>query len=215
MLSLFLNIFISGQASCLEGFFLLCYSINPSLTGRLIYHHTPLFERETGWLEMEETLEKILETYKKNEGNIITILQDIEETFGYIPEEAVNWFSKKLDIPASRFYGIATFYAQFHLKPRGKNIITVCRGTACHVKGSERLINRLLIELDIPPDKDTTNDLKITVEKVNCVGACGIAPVVLINKKVYNKMTADKLVKEVKTLESKKKTDNNDHDEGR
>src|SRR4030043_2078097 len=131
---------------------------------------------------MKETLEKILNAYVANEGNIITILQDVEKAFGYIPEEAVNWFSKELDIPASRFFGAATFYSQFHLKPRGKNVITVCRGTACHVKGSERFINRLLIELDIPPEEDTTPDFKFTVEKVNCIGACGIAPVTILNK---------------------------------
>jgi NADH:ubiquinone oxidoreductase subunit E len=147
---------------------------------------------------MEETLEQILADYRQNEGNIITILQSVEEAFGYIPEEAVNWFSKKLDIPASRFYGIATFYAQFHLKPRGKNIITVCRGTACHVKGSERLLNRVFIELDIPPGEDTSNDLKYTVEKVNCVGACGIAPVVIFNKEVHGKMTLAKLMRDLK-----------------
>jgi NADH:ubiquinone oxidoreductase subunit E len=147
---------------------------------------------------MEKALEKILSNYRNNEGNIITILQDVEETFGYIPEEAVNWFSKKLDIPASRFYGIATFYAQFHLKPRGRNIITVCRGTACHVKGSERLLNRVFIELDIPAGEDTSDDLKFTVEKVNCVGACGIAPVVIFNKEVHGKMTLDKLMRDLK-----------------
>jgi NADH:ubiquinone oxidoreductase subunit E len=149
---------------------------------------------------MEDTLEQILADYRQNEGNIITILQCVEEAFGYIPEEAVNWFSKKLDIPASRFYGIATFYAQFHLKPRGKNVITVCRGTACHVKGSERLLNRVFIELDIPAGEDTSNDLKFTVEKVNCVGACGIAPVVIFNKEVHGKMTLDKLMRDLKRL---------------
>lgn len=149
---------------------------------------------------MEETLEKILYNYKKTEGNIITILQDIEKNFGYIPEEIVTWFSKKLDIPASRFFGTATFYSQFHLKPRGKNVVTVCRGTACHVKGSERLINRLLMELDIPPDEDTTADLKFTVEKVNCVGACGISPVTILNQEVHGKMTLDKLMKEIKKI---------------
>ena len=153
---------------------------------------------------MEEAFEKILTNYLNNEGNIITILQDVEETFGYIPEEAVNWFSKKLDIPASRFYGIATFYAQFHLKPRGKNVITVCRGTACHVKGSERLLNKLLIELNIPPGKDITDDLKFTVEKVNCVGACGIAPVIILNKEVHGKMTFDKLMKDMRRLSKSK-----------
>ena len=90
---------------------------------------------------MKKTLEKILKDTGENEGNLISILQDIENAFGYIPEEAVNWFASRLDINPSRFYGIATFYAQFHLKPRGKNIITACCGTACHVKGSERLID--------------------------------------------------------------------------
>ena len=151
---------------------------------------------------MEETLRKILKHYKENDGNIITILQDVEHHFGYIPEDAVTWFSKQLDIPASRFFGTATFYSQFHLKPRGKHIITVCRGTACHVKGSERLINRLSLELDIPPDDDTTADHRFTVEKVNCIGACGIAPVTIVNHEIHGKVTLDKLMKEVKKLKT-------------
>ena len=152
---------------------------------------------------MEEILQKILGEYRKNEGNIISILQDIEKTFGFIPEESVTWFSKKLDIPASRFFGTATFYSQFHLKPRGKNIITVCRGTACHVKGSEKLLNRLFLELDIPPDEETSTDSKFTIEKVNCIGACGIAPVTILNKEVLGKMTLDKLMKEVKKIKAR------------
>jgi len=152
---------------------------------------------------MEETLQKILVEYRKNEGNIISILQDIEKAFGFIPEEAVTWFSKKLDIPASRFFGTATFYSQFHLKPRGRHIITVCRGTACHVKGSEKLLNRLFIELDIPPDEETSTDSKFTIEKVNCIGACGIAPVTILNKEVLGKMTLDKLMKEVKKIKAR------------
>lgn len=147
---------------------------------------------------MEEILEKILKNHIKGECNIISLLQEVQEAFGYIPEKAVLWFSKKLDIPASRFYGVATFYTQFHLKPRGENVVTVCRGTACHVKGSERLLNRLLLDLGIPPGEDTTDDLKFTVEKVNCVGACGIAPVIILNKKVHGKMTLDKLTKDIK-----------------
>jgi NADH:ubiquinone oxidoreductase subunit E len=149
---------------------------------------------------MKETLAEIFRNYEKNEGNVITILQDIEAHFGYIPEEAINLIAKKLDIPASRFFGTATFYSQFHLKPRGKNIITVCRGTACHVKGSEKLINRLSLELDVPQGDDTTSDCKFTIEKVNCIGACGIAPVTVVNHTVHGKMTLDKLMKEIKKL---------------
>jgi len=159
---------------------------------------------------MEAALEKILKTYREKEGNIISILQDIEETLGYIPEDAVTWFSKKLDIPASRFYGIATFYAQFHLKPPGKNLIIVCRGTACHVKGSDRLISGLRRTFNLPEGEDTTADRKFTIERVACVGTCGMAPVALINKKVHGKMTANKLIKEIKILEGKKTGNNNE-----
>jgi NADH:ubiquinone oxidoreductase subunit E len=151
---------------------------------------------------MEEQLERILGRFRENEGNLISILQDIESEFGYLREDAIYWFSEQLDVPPAKFYGIATFYAQFHLKPKGKNVITACCGTACHVKGSERLINSLLKELAIPAGEDTSEDLKFTVEKVNCVGACSIAPVVIINKTVHGKMTSDHLMKEMNTLKA-------------
>ncbi len=154
---------------------------------------------------MDDKLEGILTRYRENEGNLISILQDIESEFGYLPENAINWFSERLDVPPAKFYGVATFYAQFHLKPRGKNVITACCGTACHVKGSERLINSLVKELAIPEGEETSEDLKFTVEKVNCVGACSIAPVIIINKTVHGKMTPDKLVKEMKTLKEGKR----------
>lgn len=152
---------------------------------------------------MEKVLEKLYEEFTKNDGNIISLLQDLQEECGYIPEDAVYWLSRKLDIPASRFYGIATFYAQFHLSPRGKNIITTCCGTACHVKGSERLLTGLMKELDLPEGVDTTGDQAFTIEKVNCVGACSIAPVVIINKKVHGKVSTDVLVKEIRKLKEK------------
>ncbi len=156
-------------------------------------------------LLMEQKLLGILDNYTKNEGNLISILQDIETEFGYLREDAITWVSEKLDVPPAKFYGIATFYAQFHLKPKGKNVITACCGTACHVKGSERLINSLVRELDIPTGEDTSEDLKFTVEKVNCVGACSIAPVIIINKVVNGKMTPDKLMKEMKGLKAGEK----------
>jgi NADH:ubiquinone oxidoreductase subunit E len=149
---------------------------------------------------MVKALEKIYLQYQKHEGNIISILQHIQDEFGYIPEDAVYWFAKKIDIPASRFFGIVTFYAQFHLVPRGRNIITVCCGTACHVKGAERLINGLNTELNLPDNEDTTGDRAFTLDKVNCVGACSIAPVAIVNKKVHGKMQTDRLIKEVKKI---------------
>ena len=149
---------------------------------------------------MEETLEKIYQKYGKKEGNIVSILHELQEHFGYIPERALNWFSKKLDIPSSRVFGVITFYPHFNLKPKGENIITVCRGTACHINGSERLLNRLLMELGIPPSEDTTDDRKFTVEKINCIGACGMAPVVMINDEVRGKISFEQMMKDIKKL---------------
>ncbi len=156
---------------------------------------------------MEETLERILINYVENEGNIITILQDVEKTFGYIPEEAVIWFSKKLDIPASRFFGIATFYSQFHLKSRGKNVITVCTGSTCHVKGSKGLISSLKKRLNLHDGESTTGDGKFTIEHVACEGTCSMAPVVLINGKVYGRISTNKLLKKIKKIEKKSDSD--------
>lgn len=149
---------------------------------------------------MEGQLERILENYYSSEGNIISILQDVQETFGYLPEEAINWFSKRLDIPPAKFFGVATFYAQFHLKPRGKNIITACCGTACHVKGSERIINSIRKELELASDEDTTADGEFTVEEVACLGTCSFAPVVLINGEVYGRVKVEDLVKKIKEI---------------
>ncbi len=142
---------------------------------------------------MQKQLEKILADYRINNGNIISILQNIENEFGYIPEDAISWLSNSLNIPASKFYGVVTFYSQFHLKPRGKNILTACCGTACHVKGSNSVINRIRTELAIPEGEDTTDDAQFTLESVACVGACSIAPVLIVNKKVYGKIAPEKV----------------------
>jgi NADH:ubiquinone oxidoreductase subunit E len=149
---------------------------------------------------MEEKLEIILDNYQKTEGNLISILQDIQNAFGYIPEDAVTWFSNKLDVPSSRFYGIATFYSQFHLKPRGKNIVTVCCGTACHVNGSDKIIDGLRRELKLAKGEDTTEDGQITLEEVACLGTCSFAPIALVNGQVHGKAKIDKMLKEVRLL---------------
>ena len=134
---------------------------------------------------IEKTCQKILDRYIKEKGSVVSILQDMQETFGYIREDAVELVAKKLNIPSSSFYGVATFYSQFYLKPRGKNIVTACCGTACHIKGAEAIINRVRADLALPEGEDTTPDGKFTMESVACVGACSIAPVVIVNKKVY------------------------------
>ena len=149
---------------------------------------------------MHETLINLLDKYKESEGNLITLLQDTQEAFGYVPQEAVYWYSKELDVPASRFFGIATFYAQFHLKPRGKNIVTACCGTACHVRGAERLVNAIKRELKLEADQDTTEDRMFTVEKLACLGTCSLAPVVVINGKMVGKTTTDVVTRELRSL---------------
>jgi len=140
----------------------------------------------------EDRCVSILERYYREKGSIISILQDVQEEFGYIPKDVVSWFSRRLNIPESNFYGVATFYAQFRLKPRGKNLITACRGTACHVKGADAIINRIKADLAIPDGEETTYDNNFTLEEVACVGACSIAPVLIINKKVHGKVTPEK-----------------------
>ena len=156
---------------------------------------------------METTLRAIVKNHRESGGNIISLLQDTQEAFGYIPREAVQYFADELGIASSRFYGVATFYAQFRLKPRGKHVVTACCGTACHVKGAERLLNSMKLELKLEGDADMTADGQFTLEKVNCVGACSIAPVFLINKKVYGKSTSDKLIKEVRSMRGEKQGD--------
>jgi NADH-quinone oxidoreductase subunit E len=154
---------------------------------------------------MNKTFDDIIAKYREKEGNVIFLLQETQDALGYIPEEAVNYFSEKLEIPASRFYGVVTFYSQFHLKPRGKNIVSVCCGTACHVKGGSKIAERVQRDLGLAADGETTEDKKFTFEIVRCVGACSIAPVVLVNNSAYAEMSADstsKLIKELKKKES-------------
>jgi NADH:ubiquinone oxidoreductase subunit E len=147
-----------------------------------------------------DVLNEIVSRYNGEKGTVIPILQELENSFGFVPEWAVNYVADSLRIPRSHFFGVATFYAQFHFKPRGKNIVTVCTGTACHVKGSGRLVANTVRGLGIPEGEDTSEDKLFTVEKVNCVGACSIAPVIIINKEVHGKMTSDKLALEIKAL---------------
>ena len=148
-------------------------------------------------------LEPVLASFREHHGNAISLLQDTQDTLGYIPEDAVSWLAKKTGIPESKLYGVLTFYTQFHMKPRGKNIITACCGTVCHVKGSQRIISRLTSELKLKGEQDTTRDGLFTLEKVNCIGACSIAPVVLVNDKVNALMSPDKMVKELKKYRKK------------
>jgi NADH:ubiquinone oxidoreductase subunit E len=150
---------------------------------------------------MDKVLNKILNDYQKNKGNLIYLLQKIQDTYGYIPEDIVFWFSNRLNIPESKFYGIITFYPKFRLKPTGKNTITVCCGAACHIKGSDRILQEVRSILSLREDEDTTPNLSFTVQKATCIGACSIAPVVILNDQVYGNMDTEKVSKLIKGYE--------------
>jgi len=152
---------------------------------------------------METTLDNLIKKHKESGGNIISLLQDTQEAFGYVPREAVQYLAEELGIAPSRFYGVATFYSQFRLKPTGKHRITTCCGTACHVRGAERILNSVRRELQLGDEEDTTPDNQFTVEKVACLGFCSFAPVVLVNGAVRGKTTADPILKEIKMLRKK------------
>lgn len=130
----------------------------------------------------------------KEGGNLIPLLQDVQEIYGYLPEDALLDISEFLNMPLSRVYGVATFYNQFRLTPLGKNIIRVCRGTACHVKNSLNILTALENELGIEAG-GTTRDKLFTLETVACIGACSIAPVININDEYYGRLTVKEIPK--------------------
>jgi len=122
----------------------------------------------------------------KDKSNLISLLQDVQTIYGYLPEKALVDIGEFLEMPLSRIYGVATFYNQFRLKPLGKNIIKVCRGTACHVKGSAGLLFALENQLNVKAG-ETTRDKNFTLEVVACIGACSIAPVIVVNNEYYGR----------------------------
>ncbi len=137
-------------------------------------------------------LDAILTKYGHKANNIIPILQDTQAKYRYLPREAFSYLSEKLGISTARIYSVATFYENFSLEPKGKFVIKICDGTACHVRKSIPILERLRKELALSESKVTTDDLLFTVETVSCLGACGLAPVLTVNDKVYPAMTPDK-----------------------
>lgn len=137
-------------------------------------------------------VDRILEAHPHNERSTITILQEIQEYYHYLPEEVFPYVARVIGVGEARLYGVATFYENFSLEPKGKYVIRCCDGTACHVRGSQPIFERLQQELELTNAKHTTDDLSFTLETVSCLGACGLAPVITVNGKVYPAMTAEK-----------------------
>lgn len=141
---------------------------------------------------MEERLNAVFASYKGEKNELIPILQDAQEEFGYLPLEVMQEVARFLRLPESKVFGVATFYARFHLQPRGKHIIRLCCGTACHVRGAMKISNKIKDALDVEVGQ-TTGDMAFTYEEVACIGACGLAPVMTIDEKTYGKLNPDKL----------------------
>jgi len=142
----------------------------------------------------EAKIDKILEKYENEAGSLIPILQEVQETCGYLPEGILTYVSERSKVPLSKIYGIVTFYAQFSLVPRGRNTIKICLGTACHVKGAKRVLAKLEEALGIKVG-GTSSDSKFTLEIVRCLGTCFLAPVMMINRDYFGKLTPDKVGK--------------------
>jgi len=143
---------------------------------------------------MEKGLETIFSDYEGKRENVIPILQKVQEEYTYLPEHLMAEIADYTRVPASDIYGVATFYAQFRFTPTGENIISVCRGTACHVRGAPRIFEEVTDQLNLEGE-GTTEDQKFTVETVACVGCCALAPVLTINEEVHGDLTKQKVKK--------------------
>ncbi len=145
---------------------------------------------------IDSKMSEILASFKGEKNEIIPILQQVQQKFGYLPEQAMRRIAEFIHVPASTVFGIGTFYAQFKLVPTGRNVIRICRGTGCYVRGAPRILSELESQLGIK-DGGTTQDLEYTLETVACFGSCALAPVVVVNDKVHGRMTPDKAKKAI------------------
>lgn len=142
--------------------------------------------------QVKTQTDEILKKYEKVKDNLIQILNEVQDKFGYIPKVAMNEISEYLSISLAQIYGVITFYSRFTLKPKGKYAVSVCLGTACFVKGSQKILDRVKEKLEIE-EGQTTQDGKFSLDTTRCVGACGLAPVFTINDEVYGKATIKKV----------------------
>jgi len=147
-------------------------------------------------------VDKIIESYSCEGSALIAILQEIENLYGYLPAWALRRVSERLNVPMIQVYGVASFYDAFHLTPRGKHLIRVCLGTACYLRGSARVLEALEKELDIKSG-ETTPDLRFSLQSVHCVGACALAPVMVVGERYFDKMTPTKVRSVLKRVQSK------------
>ena len=151
-------------------------------------------------------VDKIIKNYSCEESALIAILQEIQDLYGYLPAWALRRVSEKLNVPMIQVYGVASFYDAFHLTPRGKHLIHVCLGTACYLRGSARVLEALERELGIR-DGETTPDLEFSLQSVRCLGACALAPVMIVGERYFDKMTTTKVRSMLKRVQGKNEKD--------
>ncbi|MBP5403528.1 MAG: NADH-quinone oxidoreductase subunit NuoE [Elusimicrobiaceae bacterium] len=148
---------------------------------------------------------QILKEFGKDSAKLIPILQKVQDAYGFLPEDVMRYIANELEISPARVFGVATFFAHFAITPKGKHIVRVCNGTACHVKGSAAVINMVREVLKLKPGQDTTEDGLFTLECVSCLGACGLAPVMVMDETVHGQITAEKasqIIDEVRKQEA-------------
>ena len=145
-------------------------------------------ESETPSVRQFTKVLRILDEYDRDPARLVPILQAVQEEYRYLPEEVMTFVATNLGIPPARVYGVATFYSHFALSPKGKYVIRVCDGTACHVKGSQDMVDALTARLGLRPGQKTTEDMLFTLETVSCLGACGLAPALVVNDDVHGQM---------------------------
>jgi len=148
-------------------------------------------EVDVDFMELDTIIEKEFNTDKEN---LIMILQAIQRRYNYLPRPALTYLAAKIGVPFSKIYGVATFYSTFSLEPRGRNIISICLGTACHVRGGERVRERITEALNIR-DGETTPDSRFTLESVRCIGCCSLGPVIKINEDMHGRISSDAVEK--------------------
>jgi NADH-quinone oxidoreductase subunit E len=144
-------------------------------------------------------LEEVLNQYQNEQGAVIPVLQRAQGIYGYLPAQVLQHISKRMGVPLSQVYGVATFYAQFYLTKRGRNSVRCCDGTACHVRGAARILSTLEHSVGIKAG-ETTPDYRVTLEVVYCLGACGLSPVAVINNQVIGRLVPEKMVELVREL---------------
>jgi len=150
----------------------------------------------------------ILEKYAYDPSKLVPVLQEIQEEYRYLPEEVLTYVATSLELPPASVFGVATFYAHFTLEQKGKHVFRLCDGTACHVKGSNDILEALRERIGLKDDQQTTKDGLFTVETVSCLGACGLAPVVVLDEKVHGQMTPESAIALVDEIMEKEKASN-------